>query len=193
MKHLVEIRNDDVLQPFPSTKHMRRLTQEKSLFEYFMEADEVFEHYNYPQILACVAEGVHQQKWVEHIRKNRHRYKIELHALYHVNYRKFPDDLLFLNLSAAKRMLEDTFECEVTKWYLPFGRKGVPPNGDEICEKVGIKMDHQLDRKIDSERWMIYYNKSKRTEVPWEHVNFHYWYEPQVKGIKKILEICSQL
>ena len=131
------------------------------------------------------------QFWINHIRKNRHRYQIELHALYHINYRKFSKNLLTLNLGSAIRILEDTFECKVTIWYLPFGRKGVPPIGDEVCESLGIKMDHQLDQKIDTVRWLGNYNRTKK--IPWQHTNFHYWYNPQVKAVREVVKICSAL
>lgn len=184
MKYL-EIRNDDVLQLEPSSKHQAAILHGRSLFGEFLKADEIFEKYNYPCILAVLSEGIdYNQEWVEHIKKNLHRYKIELHGLTHRNYNMLSEEELYVELFEAKEKIEKTFGVKISKWYLPYGRKGETPFGKKVCKRLGIEYDVQIG-KIDAKIWLTGYEKTGFW--PFQQVNFHYWYQPQVKRVEQII------
>ena len=174
----LEIRCDDVLQVSRFTSAEKKALKEKSFFQWFLEADKLFE--NYPMILAVLSEGIDlEPEWVEHIKKNKHRYKIELHGLDHKNYKWLSKNELKNELSEAIKKIEDTFETKITTWYIPFGRPGKTPYGEEVCKELGIKYDVPIG-KIGAKEWLRNHNL--------EHINFHFFCKEQVKLIKKVLE-----
>ena len=183
MKNL-EIRNDDVLQLGGFTSSQRGALRGKSMFQWFLEVDKFFEKYNHKMILAICSEGILSNdpeyiEWVKHIKKNRDRYTIELHGFDHKNPKYMTEEDLLDSLAVAKLMIEETFNCDVTTWYVPFGRRGRHEKGDEVCEKLGIKM-YIPDGKVDAHKW---FNNKKMS-----HVNFHSWCGTQNRTIKKLLE-----
>ena len=185
-----EIRNDDVLQIAAATKHQLKCLEGRSFFDHFVGADEMFAEYNYPCILAVLAEGItFYPQWVEYIKKNKHRFKIELHGFNHINYRNLSKEELKSILGDSKKRIEDAFETEITTWYLPFGRKGENPYGEEVCQELGITYDKQT-RKIDARLWLKHYQETKESLFP--HMNFHYWYKPQVDYVNKILCLLNE-
>ena len=189
MKYL-EIRNDDVLQLGPSSKHQTNVLIGKSLFGEFLKADEIFAKYNYPCILAILAEGIdYRTEWVDYIKANQHRYKIELHGFIHRNYGKLNRKALLLELFEAKEKIENTFGIKISKWYLPFGRKGETPFGSGVCKELGVEYDIQT-RKIDAKIWLKEYKKTGYW--PFDHINFHYWYPPQVKKVEEIICLLQE-
>ena len=106
-----EIRDDDILQLGGITHHQQDDMAGKSLWELFLEADDMFNKTNYPCILAVCADGIPVYKdWVRHIKNNRHRYKIELHCLTHENHNSFSRERLKKELCLARDMIEDAFE-----------------------------------------------------------------------------------
>ena len=182
---MLQIRNDDVLQSKRFTKDQKHSLDEKSMFEWFLEADKIFEQYNYPCILAVLEEGIDREpEWVEHIKKNKHRYIIELHGREHIHYGELSKEELFNHLFWAKKRIETEFQTKLTTWYVPFGRKGRNPHAEEVCRALGLKL-YIPDGKVDAKLWF------KNREMP--HVNFHYWKESQINHVKQILEqLCPK-
>lgn len=179
MKFL-EIRNDDILQIGWSSKDQQERIKGKNMFEIFLETDRLFERYNYPCTLAVLSDGIkYYPKWVEHIRKHKDRYKIELHGSHHYNYSKFNREKLKTDLKEAINKIEFTFNTKITTWYPPFGRKGENEYGIEVCKELGIEQFIQKG-KVDAALWLLYPDK-------YFHVNFHYWYKTQVEVVEKIL------
>lgn len=182
MKSGPEIRNDDVLQMIDSTTYNQRKDLDgRTLFEAFLEADAVFEKYNYPCTLAVLSEGIQREPhWVKHIRANMHRYKIELHGRRHFNYKALKRAELFVQLGKAKIQIEQIFGVEITTWYPPFGRKGENLWGIEVCKELGMEQYRQVG-KVDAKFWL-------KDPEKYPHVNFHYWNRPQVRTVEKILK-----
>jgi len=177
-----EIRCDDVLQTALITNAQRKDIGGNDPFELFLEIDKEFEKYNYPMTLAICAEGIIQdQMWVQHIYKNKHRYKIEVHCLWHRNHANYQIYDFELEMTTAIKMIEGVFDVKVTTWYPPFGRKGEREDPKD-CDKLGIKQYKQIG-KVDAKFWLK--NPSK-----YPHVNFHFWSSPQVEHVNRILEIC---
>ena len=173
-----EIRNDDVLQSNHLSQRQKRIAYGK-LFELFLEADKVFEEYDYPCTLAVLAEGIkHCPEWVEYIKKNQHRYKIELHGYAHHHFGKLSKEAGEKDLKDAIELIEETFNIKITTWYVPFGRKSMPEWGEEVCQNLGIKLDIPT-RKCLPEYWL------KDKTIP--QCNFHYWDKGQVNKIKEII------
>lgn len=185
------IRNDDVLQVrYNITKHQGYDLDGRTTWECFQEADKVFEEYQYPCLLAVLTEGIDTQpEWVAHIKKNLHRYEIQMHGSKHHYYAEMSEEEGLKDLSEAKKKLEDTFGVNITKWYKPFGRKSCPEWADRVCEKLGITHDKELG-KHGVKLWLKGYRHLGKPPFP--HTNFHYWNRPQVKIVKEIIEICSQ-
>lgn len=183
----LEIRNDDVLQIHlnPYSKAQRRALREKSFFDWFLEADKIFEEYNYPCTLAVLSEGIDiYPEWVQYIKDNLSRYKIELHGSCHQPYSKLDEKTGEKDLSQAIEKIEKTFNIKITTWYVPLGRKFIPEWGERVCERMGIKCDIPT-MKILPFTWKM---KPLRT-----HINFHYWYKDQVEQINQIVkEICEK-
>lgn len=173
-----EIRNDDVLQVRRITVHQALSIGTKDLLTHFLEADELFKKYDYPCTLAIVAEGIeYYPYWVKYIKKNIHRYKIELHGLEHKNYRKVSYEEFISDNREAIAKIEKAFKTRVTIWYPPFGRKG--QREPEDCNELGITQYKQIG-KVDAKLWL-------KNPEGYPHINFHYWYAPQVETIKRIL------
>lgn len=183
----LEIRSDDVLQSADFTYTQKKVAREKTMFEWFKEADKVFERYNYPCILAVLSEGIDREpEWVEYIKERQDRYVIDLHGSNHKyhRYAGMSEQDLYDDLALAKEKIESTFNVEVKNWYVPFGRKARNPYGEKVCEKLGIKQ-WIPSGKVDAKLWFKWKN------IP--HVNFHYWYEPQVKDVENILnQLCQE-
>jgi len=189
MKDLPEIRCDDVLQITPASHNQAKQMKGMGLFEHFLEADKVFEEFNYPMTLAIVAEGIeHYPEWVEYLKKHKDRYVFELHGLRHVNHSRHSVNQLRRDLETAKNMIEETFGGKVTTWYQPWGRKGENDRMDEACKVIGIKAYHQVG-KVDAKIW-LYNDKKGRDNL--EHVNFHYWYPPQREHVRTVIERVCQ-
>lgn len=159
---LIELRNDDILQIGNGSTHHGYRLRVKTAWEWFLEADKVFEEYNYPCTLVVLSEGIdHYPEWVEHIKKNQHRYKIELHGSSHHYYQDMTSEEALKDLRQAKERIEQEFNTKVTTWYVPYGRKKFPVWGKEVCKKLGINFDV--------------------VEVDNYHYKFHYWHKKQVE------------
>ena len=184
MKNL-EIRMDDVLQTKRFTKDQKYALDQKTMFEWFLEADKVFEKYNYPCILAILEEGLNtESEWIDHIKKNMHRYVIELHGREHIHYGELSKEDLLEDLFWAKKRIEAEFGVKVTTWYVPFGRKGRNPYAEEVCQQLGLKL-YIPNGKVDAKLW--FHDNS----MP--HVNFHYWRADQNNHVEQILKkICTE-
>ena len=175
----MQIRNDDVLQASLFTPHQLRDINGRDLFGLFLEADSYFENF-LTQTLAIVSEGIEAfPEWVEHIKKNKQRYDIQLHGERHYNYKHLPEDQAIESLKRAKAEIERVFEVEVNTWYPPFGRKGTPKNIEKICEKVGLDPYIQVG-KVDAKLWF-------KNPEKYQHVNFHFWNDKQVQTVKEII------
>ena len=191
-KPLVEVRMDDVLQASMFAMYQKRALEFKTMYEWFREADEMLEKHNYPCILAICAGGIDKElEWVEYIRCNQHRYKIELHGLYHNNYAGMGRIVGKAELSVALDKIEETFGVRPTTWYLPWGRKGAPTWGPEVCKELGIKYDLPT-RKLDSKFWLKEF-LLKGEKSPFDHVNFHYWRPEQIKSTEEVIKIIKNI
>ena len=166
-----ELRMDDVLQVNPGSAHHCYRLRNKTPWEWFLEADSVFEEYDYPCILTLLSEGIdHYPKWVKHIKKHQHRYKIELHGSFHHQYKQFTAEKALKDLRGAKDKIEKEFNIKVTTCYVPYSykkRKGFPDWGQEVCDKLGIEFD---------------VTKKERQFI------FHYWHKEQVEKAHKIVK-----
>ena len=146
------IRNDDVLQSSMFTPHQRDDIHGRDLFQLFLVAD-VF------------------PEWTEHIKKNKHRYDIQLHGERHYNYKHLPIEEAVASLKRAKEKIGEAFGTNVTVWYPPYGRRGTPKDMEEICERVGVAPYFQAG-KVDAKLWF-------RSPKKYPHVNFHFWSDSQ--------------
>ena len=183
MSNFPEIRNDDVLQSTHLSQRQKRVAYNQ-LFEMFLEADRVFEKYNYPCTLAILAEGIkHCPKWVEHIKKNQHRYKIELHGYSHHHFARLSKENGEEDLRKAIELIEKTFNIRITTWYVPFGRKSMPEWGEDVCQRLGIKLDVPT-RKCLPSFWF------KDKTIP--QINFHYWDKGQVNQVEEIIKSLGE-
>lgn len=185
-----EIRNDDILQVTGVTHAQARDMDGRSLFECFLEADKIFEEYQYSCTLAVLSEGIVLYRgWVKHIKRNIKRYKIELHGREHCNYSSFSKEKLLINLGYAKERIENTFNIHITTWYPPKGRKGENPYMDDVCRELGMVAYHQHG-KVDAKFWLKEYKKNNRWLFP--HMNFHYWNRGQVQTVNEVIKtICD--
>lgn len=179
----LEIRIDDVLQTYLFTSSQKKALEEKTMFEWFLEIDKVFEKYNYPCTLAILSEGLKNIEWVEHIKKNIHRYKIELHGSSHIKYGRLEYQSLLDDLYEAKNKIENEFGVKVTTWYVPFGRKGRNQYAEDICKLLGLKLGIP-ERKVDAKLWFI--------DKTLNHINFHYWRPDQNNHVKEILKQINE-
>ena len=182
----LEIRNDDVLQVNPVSAKQRSAIKKKDWFQRFLEADKIFEKYNYPCTLAILSEGIDvYPEWVEHIKKNLHRYKIELHGSSHYEYNTMSEEEGEKDLREAIDKIEKTFGKKITTWYVTYGRRFIPEWGERVCKRLGIKCDVPRFKMLPF-TW-------KRSDPIRTQINFHYWDFHQVKQIEKIVEtICQQ-
>ncbi len=163
----IEIRIDDVLLYKTLTSSMGRALNRGSYFEQFKEFDKFFEENNVMTTLAICADGIDQYpEWVEYIKKNKHRYKIEMHCLTHMNYRNQSMEFGLKHLSEAKKKIEKTFDVKVTRWYVPFAIRGYPDWGPSVCKELGIGFNIALDQTK-------------------KHFRCHYYNPNDVEKIKK--------
>ena len=175
-----EIRCDDILQVSGISKHQAIQINKDTLFDLFKKADIGFALHQYPCILAICAEGISRYPyWVDYIRRMKHRFQIELHCNKHQNYKFLPREKIKSELKKAIDKIEKTFDCKITTWYPPKGRKGEPEDKDKICEELGIKCFQQKG-KVDAKLWL-------KNPEKYPHINFHFWHKGQVETINKIL------
>ena len=170
---MLEIRNDDVLQVgWSSFHHYCRLIN-KSSWEWFLEADKIFEKYNYPCTLVVLADGIEKlPHWVEHIKKNQHRYKIELHGSSHHYYCNMTEEEGYKDLLHAKEKIEKEFNVKIESWYVPYGKRKFPKWGPKVCKRLGINFD-VVGRDV-------------------KQYKFHYWHKGQVEKVKKTIQCQTQ-
>ena len=182
------LRNDDVLQMTRITHHQSLAMNGRSLFELFLECDKIFEEFNYPSTLLILSEGICDEniEWINYIKKNLHRYKLELHGSLHYNYKNLSREQVKKELAEAKEKIENTFNIKLTTWYMPFGRKGKHPDGDAICKELGL-LEEKQEGKIDIRFWVNHYTKYGTSKFPL--ANFHYWDSNQRKQVRKILTL----
>jgi peptidoglycan/xylan/chitin deacetylase (PgdA/CDA1 family) len=184
MSSPLSIRCDDVLQFTHLSQRQKKVANGK-LFEMFLEADKIFEEYNYPCTLAVLGEGIkHCPEWVEHIKKNQHRYKIELHGYSHHHFAQLSEEQGEEDLRKALDLIEKTFDTKITTWYVPFGRKSMPEWGGAVCERLGIKLDIPIRKTLP-----LFWFKDKT--IP--QINWHYWDKKQVNQVKEIIKLCSKV
>ena len=104
-----------------------------------------------------------------------------MHGSKHYNYSSFDREQLKDDLGKAIDEIEAIFEERITTWYPPYGRKGENPYGIEVCKELGIKQYIQKG-KVDAKLWI-------KSPKDYPHVNFHFWYPPQIKHVEKILSL----
>ncbi len=177
---MLNFRNDDVLQNTDFTSYQKKAFKMKSPFHWFLEADKPFAEYNYPCVLAILAEGIGIYKeWVKYIKDNIGRFKIELHGMRHERYKEMTEESGYNELLFAKNLIEQEFKQKITTWYVPFGRSNIPEWGDRVCEKLGIKMDRPTMKQLP-----YFWDKEPKRE----QINFHFWSAKQNLQIKNILD-----
>lgn len=180
----VQIRIDDVLQANPVSRFQRNALKERTFFEWFKESDKMFKHYNCT--LAVLSEGIDAcPEWVEYIKKNIHRYKIELHGSSHFYYEQFDKEKILEDLSKAKEKIEETFGVKITTWYVPFGRKHFPKDGEWVCKRLGINLDIPKGKTLPKTWFYV-----KGENMP--SINMHFWDAEQIRLTKKIIELCQK-
>jgi len=165
----VEFRNDDVLISQNLTPAMVKSLERGLMFEQFKKTDELFKETKTPCILAVLSEGIDEfPEWVEYIKFNISRFKIEMHGLMHVDYRNFNYQQGLNYLALAKQEIERTFDVKISRWYPPFGRKCFPEWGEKVCEELDIKLNKSIQG------------------LP--HYPFHFWNLKDVERVKRIME-----
>ena len=188
---IVDIRNDDVLQPYPATPHHKADLRGRNPFDAFLETDKILEKYNYPSTLAIISTGIELfPEWVEHIKKNQHRYTIQLHGFQHDYYCNINKISGEHDLRRAKKHIEETFGVEITHWYMPFGRRRCPDWADEVCESMGLTHDGRVG-KIEVKMWLKTYKNSGVSRSP--QLNYHYWHDGQSKAVREIVELTHNI
>lgn len=192
MNTLVQIRNDDVLQATLWTKRGRKYLRKKTAFELFLEADKPFEQYQYPCILAVIADGIDvYPEWVEYIKKNKHRYIVELHGLSHRYYCDLTEEEGERKLRTAREKIEDTFETKISTWYITFGRRKAPEWGQRVCDRMGIKYDLPRTKRGPG-LWLKNYYLKGGVTYPFKHINFHFWHPEQRKDIAEVIKVLCE-
>jgi len=190
----IEFRCDDVLQYDSWGRTQRWLFSKKDPFECFKEVDKIFKKYNFPCILAIVAQGIDMYpEWVQYIKDNQHRYKIELHGYFHHNRRvlqKMGEERLYRELLAGIKRIKETFGMNVTTFYVPFGKEGLGPNTEKVCRRLGIKC--MAPHKNDSDIWLWLWRSHRGRLSSFSHVNFHFWHKRQVEATEEILKIIHE-
>ena len=181
----LEIRNDDVLQSSNFSRRQREAWQFGSPFEWFKSTDEMFEKYGYLCTLVILSEGIQvYPEWVDYIKKNQYRYKIELHGSSHFKYGRMSRERGLKDLKEAKELIENTFGTQITTWYIPYGRKNIPDWAEEVCEELGMKADIPKFKSLPQ-----FWNKPPEKK----QINFHYWDKKQIKQVRSILStICKR-
>ena len=166
---MINFRNDDILQVRVFSKKQAKRLKPDTAFQSFLKCDEVFAKYKYPCILAVLSEGIsYYPEWVDYIKENWFRYKIELHGFRHYYYNNFwTAEDAYRDLKRAKEILEETFSCKITTWYVPYGRKHYPSWGKEVADRLGIQYD------------------SPSIKDPFL---FHYWHKDQAEEVRKLIE-----
>lgn len=135
---------------------MKNSLRYNSFFGHFMVLDKFLEDHNIPVILTILAEGIeHYPEWVQYIKLRKHRYTIELHGYSHHYYKGMTEEEAYQSLDKARRMIEDTFDVKVSRWYVPFGRHYFPEWSLRVCERLGLK----------------FHTRGGTTR----HFYFHYW------------------
>jgi peptidoglycan/xylan/chitin deacetylase (PgdA/CDA1 family) len=163
----IEYRNDDVLLTYPMTGSMKNCLRHNTYFGHFKETDKLFK--NTKCTLAILADGIDKNpEWVEYIKENQDRYNIEMHGWHHVRYSSLSKEEGCYLLLKAKKKIEETFNIEVTRWYVPFGKVYYPKWGKEVCDLIGIGFD--------------YYGLGYRQKV------FHYWNSRDRNRLKQWLQ-----
>ena len=172
--HLL-LRNDDVFMATAITNKMGYATRIKSFYQWFLDTDTIFEKYQYPCILACLTEGIDKNpEWVEYVKKNLHRFQIELHGSSHYFYNSMSEEEGYEDLKKAKEKLENAFDRKITTWYVPFGERKFPEWGKRVCNKLNLDFDVTAG------------NKGKQ-------IYFHYWAWRDIEKITNLLHsICRQ-
>ena len=165
----LEFRNDDVLQVGCSSLHHVCRLRCKTAWEWFLEADKVFEEYNYPCTLVILSEGIdYYPEWVEYIKKHQYRYNIELHGSSHRYYENMTAEEGYKDLLKAKEKIEKEFNVKITTWYIPYGKRHFPKWGEEVCKKLGINFD-VVGRELKQHK-------------------FHYWHKEQVEKVHSVFK-----
>lgn len=166
---MFELRCDDILQVGFGSAHQAYRLREKTAWEWFQWADQVFAEYNYPCTLAVLSEGIeHWPDWVKYIKANQYRFKIELHGSSHFYYCNMTAEEGYKDLKMAKERLEKEFNVPITTWYVPYGRRRYPDWGEEVCDKLGINFDV--------------------TNNPNRVFPFHYWNREQVEEVNEMVK-----
>jgi len=166
MRHF---RNDDILQVEVFSHKQGRRLNPKIAFDLFKECDKIFERYDYPCILAVLSEGIdYYPEWVEYIKKNKHRYQIELHGSKHYYYNSLSEEEGYKDLKQAKEKIEKEFGVKVTTWVVPHGVKKSPEWGLRVCKKLGLEIAVLSNPK--------------------NPYMFHFWHKGQVARVKRMIE-----
>lgn len=167
---MIEYRNDDVLLTYPTTNSMRKCLRHNTYFGHFKETDKLFKKGNTPCTLAILADGIDENPdWVKYIKRNRHRYVIEMHGWSHIRYGSISKEEGCYLLAKAKKKIEETFEDKVSRWYVPFGKLYYPKWGKEICDLLGIGFDVE--------------------GIKFKQKHFHYWNSRDRNRLKLWLQI----
>lgn len=152
---MIRIRVDDVLLVNPNTGSMKISLRNRSYFDYFQEADKLFAQYNIPCILAILAEGIDvYPEWVEYIKKNKHRFIIEMHGWHHSYYVNYTEEEGYQILKNAKDKIEKTFNVKVGRWIVPHGKHYFPSWIQPVMDRLGLKINN---RGIGCRVWVLHY------------------------------------
>jgi peptidoglycan/xylan/chitin deacetylase (PgdA/CDA1 family) len=165
----LEIRNDDALLVTPDTQWMKLAFSQFDFFKRFKEVDKVFIEHHVVHQVAVLAEGIDvYPEWVKYIKDRQPEMQVEMHGWGHVNYRIYSKEFGYQLLKTAKEKIEDVFQTKITRWYVPHSWRCFPDWSQEVCDRLGINF-HTHGGQI-------------------QHNYFHYWNQPSVDKIYKILE-----
>lgn len=160
----IEIRCDDVLLLNNLTGSMKNSLRYNSFFGHFLLFDKFLEDNNLHCILTLMAEGIEAYpEWVQYLKLRKHRYTIELHGYSHYYYKGMTEDEAYESLKKAKDLIEKTFEVEVSRWYVPFGRQFFPSWSLDVCKRLGVQFHTRGG--VTVHKYYHYWNSADRIRL----------------------------
>ena len=147
---------------------MKNSLRYNTFFGHFLEFDRILTEK--PYIVTVVADGIElYPEWVEYVKANKNRYTIEMHCWSHGDHQNLKAEEGYEQLSRARELIQKTFDVEVHRWYVPFGRMRFPQWHLDVCQRLGL----QFHTKGGTAR----------------HHYFHYWNSRDRDRLKKILNV----
>ena len=168
----LEFRCDDLFIGKRLTGSMKNSLRYNSFFGHFLAFDHILEQHGAHCIMTIVADGIElYPEWVAYVKRNKHRYTLQLHCWSHLDHQNLTAEEAFEQLNRGRNLIEETFDVRVSRWYVPFGRVRFPEWSLEVCKRLGLE-----------------FHTSGGTA---RHHYFHYWNSADRERLRGILRGCQ--